>query len=57
MYIRVYPHVERMPEERDVKKTYKWKLIASRPAECPKIRWMHNVMKGIQAMEIVNWKR
>jgi hypothetical protein len=50
-------HVERMTEERDVKKTYKWKLIASRPVGRTKIRWMHNVMKGIQAMEIVNWKR
>jgi hypothetical protein len=46
-----------MPEERDIKKMYKWKLIASRPVGRPKIRWMENVMKGIQAMRIVNWKR
>jgi hypothetical protein len=26
------------------------------PAGCPKIRWMDNVMKEIQAMKIVNWK-
>jgi hypothetical protein len=46
-----------MPEERDVKKIYKWKLIASRPVGCPTIRWMDNVMKDIQAVKIVNWKR
>jgi hypothetical protein len=37
-------HIERMPEERDVKKIYKWELV-----RCPKIIWMHNVIKGIQA--------
>jgi hypothetical protein len=46
-----------MSEERDVKKVYKWKLIASRPVGRPKIRWMDNVMKDIQAVKIVNWKR
>jgi hypothetical protein len=55
--LRWLGHVERMPEERDVKEIYKWKLIASRPVGRPKIRWMDNVMKGIQAMKIVNWKR
>jgi hypothetical protein len=55
--LRWLGHVERMPEERDVKKIYIWKLIASRRVGGPKIRWMDNVMKGIQAMESVNWKR
>jgi hypothetical protein len=43
-----------MPEERDVKTA---KLIASRPVGHPRIRWMDNVMKDIQAMKVVNWKR
>jgi hypothetical protein len=42
-----------MPEERDVKTIYKWKLIASRPVG----RWVDTVIKGIQMMETVNWKR
>jgi hypothetical protein len=46
-----------MFEERDIKKIYKWKLIASRPVGRPKIRRMDDVMKGIQTMKIVNWKR
>jgi hypothetical protein len=54
--LRRLSHVERMPEDRDVKKIKKWKLIASRPVGLPKIRWMDNVMKDIQAMKIVKWK-
>jgi hypothetical protein len=46
-----------MAVERDVKRIYKWELIASRPVGRPKIRWMDNVMKGIQVMRIVNWER
>jgi hypothetical protein len=46
-----------MPEESDVEKKYKWKLIASRPAGRAKIRWMHHVVKDNQAVKIVNWKR
>jgi hypothetical protein len=49
--------VERMLEDRDVKKICNWKLIASRPVGRPKIRWMDNVMKGIQAVRTVNWER
>jgi hypothetical protein len=36
--LRWLGHVERMPEERDVKKIYKWKLIVSRPVGLPNIR-------------------
>jgi hypothetical protein len=45
-----------MPEERGIKKIYKWKLIASRPVERPKTRRMDTVMKDILAMKIVNWE-
>jgi hypothetical protein len=51
--LRWLGHVERMPEERDIK----WELIASRPVGRPKVRWMDNVVKGIEAMESVNWER
>jgi hypothetical protein len=46
-----------MPGERDVKKIYKWKLIASRPVGRPKIAWNDNVMIDIQAVKIVNRER
>jgi hypothetical protein len=46
-----------VPEERDVKKIYKWKLIASRLVGSQKIRSTENVMKNIQAMKVIKWKR
>jgi hypothetical protein len=55
--LRWLGHVGRIPEERDVKKICKWKLIASRPVECPKIIWKDNVIKGIQVMKFANWKK
>jgi hypothetical protein len=51
--LRCLGPVERMPEDRDTKKTYKWKLIASRLVGRPKISWMDNVMKDKKAMNIV----
>jgi hypothetical protein len=41
----------------DDKSDLKWNLIVSRPVGRPKIMWMDNVMKDIQAMNIFNWKR
>jgi hypothetical protein len=55
--LRWLGHVERIPEERHVKKIYKWKLIASWPVQRLMIRCTDNVMKDIQEMKIVNWKR
>jgi hypothetical protein len=46
-----------VPEERDVKKIYKWKLIVLRPVGRPNIRWMDNVMIDIQAVKIDNRER
>jgi virulence-associated protein VapD len=46
-----------MSEERDVKKVCKWMRISLRPVGRPKIRWMHNAVKDIQAMKIVDWKK
>jgi hypothetical protein len=51
--LRWLGHVERRAEERDVKKIYKLKLIASRPVGSPKIRRMDNVMRDIQAMKFL----
>jgi hypothetical protein len=45
-----------MPEDRDIKKLHKLKLIGSRPVGPLKIRSMDNVLEDIQAMKTVNWK-
>jgi hypothetical protein len=55
--LRWLGHVEGMPEERGDKEIYKCTLVASGPIGRPKIMWMDNVMKSIQAIKIVKWKR
>jgi hypothetical protein len=50
-------HVERMPNERDVTRIYKWKPLASRPKGRLKNRWEDDVRIDLQKMKIKNWKR
>jgi hypothetical protein len=49
--------VERMPQEREVTKIYKWKPLASRPIGRPKITWEDDIRKDLQTMRIENWKK
>jgi hypothetical protein len=50
-------HVEKMPNEREVTRIYKWKPLASRPKGRPKNRWEDDVRIDLQKMKIKNWKR
>jgi hypothetical protein len=50
-------HVERMPNEREVTRIYKWKTLASRPKGRPKNRWEDYVRMDLQKMNIKKWKR
>ena len=50
-------HVERMPNEREVTRIYKWKPLAPRPKGRPKNRWEDDVRMDLQKMKIKNWKR
>jgi hypothetical protein len=49
--------VERMPQEREVTRIYKWKPFASRLRGRPKIRWEDYIRKDLQTMRIKNWKK
>jgi hypothetical protein len=49
-------HIERMPEERAVRKINNWKPIASRPIGRPKNRWDDDVRKDLKIMRVYNWK-
>ena len=49
-------HVERIPNEREVTRIYKWKPLASRPKGRPKNRW-EDVRMDLQKMKIKKWKR
>ena len=50
-------HLERMPDEREVTRIYKWKTLASRPKGRPKNRWEDDVRMDLQKMKIMNWKK
>jgi hypothetical protein len=50
-------NVERMPQEREITRIYKWKPFASRPIGRSKMRWEDDIRKDLQTMWIKNWKK
>ena len=44
-----------MPEDRMVKKVYKWKPILTRPLGRPKNRWEDDIRKDMKDMKFENW--
>jgi hypothetical protein len=44
-----------MPEERMVKKVYKWKAILTRPLGRPKNRWEDGIRNDMKKLKIKNW--
>jgi hypothetical protein len=50
-----FGHVHRMPEERKIKKVYKWNLMLTRPLGRPKNRWEDDVRNDMKELKIKNW--
>jgi hypothetical protein len=50
-----FGHVQRMADNRMVKKIYKWKPITTRLQRRPKSRWDDNVKQDVCKMKIKNW--
>jgi hypothetical protein len=50
-----FGHLHRMPEERMVKKVYKWKPMLSRPLGRPKDRWEDDIRNDTKKLKINNW--
>ena len=48
-------HVERMPEDNDVKKIKRRKPMSKRPTGRPKNRW-EDILEDIKSMNVCNWK-
>ena len=44
-----------MPEERMVKKVYKWKPMLTRPLGRPKNRWEDDIRNDMKKLKIKNW--
>jgi ribosomal protein S30 len=50
-----FGHLHRMPEDRTVKRVYKWKPMLTRPLGRPKDRWEDDIISYIKKLEINNW--
>jgi hypothetical protein len=50
-----FGHVQRMSDNRMVKKIYKWKAITTRLQRRPKSRWDDNIRRDICKTKIKNW--
>ena len=44
-----------MPEERMVKRVYKWKPMLTRPLGRPKNRWEDDIINDMKKLKIKNW--
>jgi len=49
-----FGHLHRMPDERMVKKIYKWKPMLTRPLGRPKNRWEDDIRNGMKKLKIKN---
>jgi hypothetical protein len=50
-----FGHLHRMPEERMVKRVYKWKPMLTRPLGRPKNRWEDDIINDTNKLKIKNW--
>jgi hypothetical protein len=50
-----FDHLQRMPEERILKKVYKCKSMIRRPLGRPKNRWEDYIRNDMKKLEIKNW--
>jgi len=50
-----FGHLHRMPEERMVKRVYKWKPMLTRPLGRPKNRREYDIINDMKKLKIKNW--
>jgi hypothetical protein len=50
-----FGHLHRKPEERMVKRVYKWKQMLTRPLRRPKNRWADDIINDMKKLKINNW--
>jgi len=50
-----FGHLHRMPEERMVKRVYKWKSMLTRPLGRPKNRWKDDIINDMKKLKIKKW--
>jgi hypothetical protein len=52
--LRWFGHMQRMEDDRMVKKLTNWKPFGKRPAGKPKNRWIHGILKDMQVLKVKN---
>jgi hypothetical protein len=50
-----FGHLHRMPEERMVRRVYKWKPMLTGPLGRPKNRWEDDIRNDMKKLKIKNW--
>jgi hypothetical protein len=55
--ISLLGHIDRLPDDRTVKKITNWKPIGPRHIGIPKLRWEEDVRNDLKAMKVQNWKK
>jgi len=53
--LRVFGHVQRIPDTRKFKKIFKWNPLTKRSQRRPKYRWEDKVKQNICQMKFKNW--
>jgi hypothetical protein len=54
--LRWFGHIQRVEDDRMVKKLTNWKPFGKRPAGRPKNRWIDGILKELQVLKVKNWK-
>jgi hypothetical protein len=54
--LKWFGHIQRMEDDRMVKKLTNWKPFGKRPAGRPKNRWSDRILKDMEVLKVKNWK-
>jgi hypothetical protein len=54
--LRWFGHIQKMEEDRMVKKLTNWKPSEKRPAVRPKNGWIDGILKDVEVLKVKNWK-
>jgi hypothetical protein len=49
-------HIQRMEDDRMVKKLTNWKPFGKRPAGRPKNRWINGILNDMEVLKVKNWE-
>jgi hypothetical protein len=54
--LRWFGHIQRMEDDRMVRKRTNWQPFGKRSAGRPKNRWTDGILKDVEVLKVKNWK-